>query len=778
VDIIGLFPNMMQDPGSLGQAGLIGVVPPAELERRIAAQQALEANANTQQTQDPSALVAFIRGQYEIFRNHRNTVSGWNERLLQSLRTFNGQYNEQQLMEIRKFGGSMVYARIGAQKCRAASSLLRDIYLGQDRPYAVKPPTNPDPDPQVLQQIEQLLGTERQMVQQGMGRPPNAQDEWNRREAFMTAAEQAAQKKANEQARDTEDRIEDMLRSGGFYQALNEFIVDLPVFPFAVMKGPVVKILPEVVWPPGGGQPQLIQKPTLTWTRVSPFDIWFTPGVGNISNANIIEKQRLTRGEINDLLDLPGYDQNEVRAVLQEYGRGGLYDNWDTTDAERAVLESSENPAWNRSGLINMMEFNGNIQGQMLQDYGIAVPDALRDYHVQIFCIGNHVIKAHLSPSPRQRHPYYMTSFEKVPGTPVGNSLLDLVEDLQEAANATLRSTINNLAIASGPQVLVNDDRLSPDDNGDDLYPWKRWHVRNDPLSGAAGQPPVSFFQPQAITQELTQFYQFLGNAADDVSAIPKYIGGQAGGGGAGRTASGLAMLMGNASKILQTVSSNIDREVIEPAFLQLTDLIMLTDTTGLLNGEQKVTVQGVSVAVQRETLRQRQLEFLQGTNNPTDLNITGIKGRGIVLRSVAQGIGIDGETIVPDDDTLDKMQAQHMQQQAAGPVMQQIQKGVAQGVQQGVQTITKELTAGEIAQNFQMPEGVGVHIGTLPGGGAGTTSNPAMNAAAPNNLMQGAAVAQGTQPKQLSAGGMAPQTSLTGNMRGPGAAPLSPGMG
>ena len=85
------------------------------------------------------------------------------------------------------------------------------------------------------------------------------------------------------------------------------------------------------------------------------------------------------------------------------------------------------------------MEFNGNVQGQLLQDYGIAVPDELRDYGVQVWCIGSHVIKAPLSPSPRQRHPYFMTSFEKVPGTPVGNGLTDLLQDLQEVANATLR---------------------------------------------------------------------------------------------------------------------------------------------------------------------------------------------------------------------------------------------------------------------------------------------------------------------------------------------------
>jgi hypothetical protein len=332
-------------------------------------------------------------------------------------------------------------------------------------------------------------------VAQTLGRPPSGSDMEQRKQTLMESAEDAAKRKASKQARESEDRIEDILREGGYYHALAEFLVDLPVFPFACIKGPVVKVIPTVAWPPGGGQPQVKMVPKLTWNRVSPFDIWFTPGVSDIENAEVIEKLRVTRAELNDLLDLPGYNQDEVRAVLDEYGRGGLYDAWDTTDSERAVLESRENPAWNRSAMITMMEYNGNVQGRMLQDYGLAVPDEIRDYAVQVWCIGNHVIKCHLSPSPRQRHPYFITSYEKVPGTPVGNGLTDLLVDIQQASNATLRSLVNNLSISSGPQVVVNDDRLTPDETGDELFPWKRWHVRNDPV-GSNTQPPISFFMP------------------------------------------------------------------------------------------------------------------------------------------------------------------------------------------------------------------------------------------------------------------------------------------
>lgn len=746
----------------IGQDGVIQVVPPAALEQQL--QEAAQAKAANDQPsgEDAAQLAGYIKGQFEIFRNHRNTAAGWSERLLVALRTFNGQYDSSKLSEIRKMGGSEVYARLIAQKCRAASSLLRDIYLGQDRPWAVRPPADPDVPPEVTQRIDQLMQAETQMVAQHTGKPPPPDGLQERRRALLASAKDAARKKAHQQARISEDKIEEMLRDGGFYHALAEFLVDLPIFPFACIKGPVVRVVPEVTWPAGGGRPTIEQRPKLTWQRVSPFDLWFTPGVSDVENADVIEKLRLTRAELNDLLDLPGYNHDEIRAVLDEYGRGGLYDNWDTTDAERSVLESRENPAWNRSAMISMMEFNGNVQGRTLQDYGLAVEDELRDYNVQAWVIGSHVIKAQLSPSPRLRHPYFITSFEKVPGTPVGNGLTDLLADLQEVANASLRSLVNNMSIASGPQVIVNDDRLAETENGEDMYPWKRWHVRNDPV-GNNSQVPISFFMPTSNAQQLIQVFQEFVSISDDVSAIPKYVGGGPGG-GAGRTASGLAMLMGNASKILQTVSANIDRDVLEVALLQLSDLIMLTDESGLLTGEEKISVQGVNVAIQRETMRQRQLEFLGATVNPVDQKIVGMKGRAAILRSVATTIGMDGENIVPTEEQLDKMEADNKGKDEA--LEQQVEHGVQAGVKAGVQRISTELTAGLLASRARMPEGNPTHIGTLPGGNEPST-----------DMGNAAAQGQGMKPQKTSQS-MGPQTHLTGSQPGAKAMPVTGGVG
>ena len=769
----------------------------------------------------PVGLAGFISDQYSLMRRHRDTVGrGWSDRLLASLRAFNGIYDANVIEQIKKFGGSNVYARLIAMKCRGTSALLRDVYLGTDKPWGLEPSSDPDVPDEIIQAIATHIGeTVTQQIQahfqalqaqtahqigtaaaQAMGQsqgihpatidaaipsnasgpsqgahtgaippgvppppgpgaglpppppPPPLPDPNTVRDTYdlmMEDARDEAKRKADEQCKIAQDKLEEYLAMGGFYTALAEFLVDLPMFPYACIKGPTVRIKTQVKWtkdvspfpttpstpqvgsapggaalpsspdidlpmsspnpspgtpgmgasspppapvggngtptPTGNGAPggsplaplksPQVAKPTvqdvpvLCWERVSPFDIYWTPGVAQIEDANIIQRSRLTRAEINTLLDLPGFITDEVRAVLDEYGRGGLVDNWDQTDSERSILEGREDPRFNQSGLIACIEFQGNAQGRFLLDLGMDpadIPDPLRDYFCNAWLIGRHIIKVQQIPSPRKRHQYYITSFEKIPGTPAGNGLPDLLADVSSVANATLRALVNNLSISSGPQVVVNDDRLGDGENGEDMYPWKRWHVKSDPF-GNNTEKAVEFFSPASNAAELLQVYTAFSAMADEASAIPKFMTGSPPAGGLGRTASGLSMLMQNSSKILQTVASNIDIDVIDPSINSLLDMVMLTDQTGLLTGEEKVRVLGVQVAQQRETQRARQLEFLQLTANPIDMSIIGTKGRGQVLRSVATEIGLPGENIVPTDEALDAKEKQQQAMAMAG---------------------------------------------------------------------------------------------------------------
>jgi hypothetical protein len=651
---------------------LLRVVSPADLDEQDRQRLAAMSEANRPRETLPADIGAYVRQRWMVFRNHRSQgANDLNNRLLRAQRMFEGQYDPQKLVEIKKFGGSEVYSRLVAVKCRGATALLRDVYLGSERPWNITPQSDPDVPPEVRANIMQLLSVEAAAMQEA-GQPVLPDQLHMRFLGLMHSATQAARRVAMTQAETATNKVDEILEAGRFYDALAQIMADLPLFPFAVLKGPVVRMVPRLTWL--SGQPTIQNKPQMFWERVDPFHVYWSPGATRVEDSEIIERQRLTRADLNDLLGLPGYDQAAVRGALQDYDHG-LRDWMDSTDTEAALNQGRENPTLNQSNMIDAIEYHGNVQGRMLLEQGVEarlVPDLDRDYAVQTWIVGRYVLKTQLTPSPRQRHPYYITSFEKVPGTILGHGLPDILEDLQEIANATLRALVNNMAIASGPQVVVNDAKLSPTESGDDMYPWKRWHVQDDPMGSAS--KVVEFFQPNSNSQELLGVYSAISGIADDISAIPRYVTGESLKGGAGRTASGLSMLMNNSSKVLQTVAANVDIDIMRPALTGLYDMIMLTDTSGMLTGEEQIRVNGVTVAVQQETARQKQLQFLQITANPIDAPILGKLGRARVLRSVAQGLGMPDD-VVPDDNTLEQQMRAEQQMAEATTAM-----AIAQG--------------------------------------------------------------------------------------------------
>lgn len=626
-----------------------------------------------------ASVVSHIREKFDMMRMHRNSANGWGARLLQAQRTFNGEYSAHKLAEISKFGGSQVYARVTAVKCRGATALLRDIYLSGPRPWGIDPTPEPTLPDDIMADIHGLVASEAMSLQQS-GVQVTLEMVRDRMTQLTEAAAMANQKKARQQAIVSERRVDDILVEGGFYDALAEVLTDITIFPFVCLKGPVVRMVQKVKWVNGTAVKR--KEPQLIWVRVSPFDIYFTPGVSSFADAEVIERVRYTRSDLIAVKGVPGYDDAAIDAALADYANSGSNIWTDGVDSQRAAGESREDPNMNRSRVIDGVEYHGSLSGLTLLSMGVSpdeIPDPMDEYAVQVWVVGNHVIKLQLTPSPRKRHPYFATSFEKVPGTVVGNALPDILDDIQDVCNATLRALVNNLSIASGPQVVVDMDQVAAGENPEDLYPWKRWKVQRDPMVGnnGAGTKPVDFFSPQSHAAELLGVYEKFTQIADELSAIPRYVTGSERLGGAGRTASGLAMLMGNASKVLQNVAANIDRELIAPALHGLYDLLMLTDTTGVLRGDESIRVQGVAVAIQKETNRQRQIEFLSVTNNPVDLGIIGMKGRASVLRAVSNEIGLQGESVVPPESEVEAAE-KAQQEQAKAQAAQQMLGGVA----------------------------------------------------------------------------------------------------
>ena len=200
-------------------------------------------------------------------------------------------------------------------------------------------------------------------------------------------------------------------------------------------------------------------------------------------------------------------------------------------------------------------------------------------------------------------------------------------------------------------------DRLAPGEDVTTVHPWKIWQYRDSEYASSA--PAVDFFQPQTNVNELIsvieKFYQF----ADDFSLVPRYMAGSDKVGGAGRTASGLSMLMDAANKGLKGVVSNVDLNIIKLLLENLYAHNMMYEQDSTLKGDAQVVARGAVSLMQLETLQLRRNEFLNVTANPLDSEIIGRSGRAEVLREVARGLELDVTKIVPSREQIAAMEEQ-----------------------------------------------------------------------------------------------------------------------
>ncbi len=340
-------------------------------------------------------------------------------------------------------------------------------------------------------------------------------------------------------------------------------------------------------------------------------------------------------------------------------------------------------PMLNPSGLIDALQFWGSVNGQLLLDWGMdesEIEDPLGEYHIEAWLIGNYVIKATINPDPLHRKPYYKTSWENIPGCFWGNSVPDLCRDSQGACNAAARALVNNMSLASGPQVMINSSRLPEGEELTQMFPWKIWQYSDDGYGTAGAMQPVSFFQPTSNAQELMQIYQQFSLMADEYTGIPRYMTGDAATGGAGRTASGLSMLMSNAGKTIKSVIAGIDR-VLEPAIerLYVYNMQFLDDPD--LKGDVKIVARGATALVLKEQQQQKVNEVFQMClQSPVLQQIIGPTGIAYLFRNVVERLNINPDELVPSVEVLKQQMAQQQQAMA----MAQQQAAAQQAQEQG----------------------------------------------------------------------------------------------
>ena len=614
-------------------------------QEKEAASQALAARQNQPVI---LGLSGYLRECWDVAQMAKRPIE---QEMLRAMRQRNGEYEADKLQQIRAQGGSEIYMMITEVKCRAAESWLRDILLDNGSPpWDLAATPIPDLSPAQDKEIENEYAQKVLKLVEQLGVAPNPDEMQELKEMVSQDFRFRVLREAQSRADRMKIKIQDQFAQGGWEDSFNDFITDLVTFPCAFIKGPIVRRQRTLGWKTNA-MGQTVVEPTERlgpeYERVDPFRIYPEPGVSNLREGYIFEHHRMTRMELADLIGVPGYDDDAIRAVL-EIGNGQSWIGEDVElqkDEEERKYYSYMRPTTE----FDALEFWGKISGKMLLEWGLSeedVPDSAREYDANVWLVGNYVIKAVLNYDPLGEKPYVKTSFIKCPGAFWGKGIPKIIEDLQGVCNAAARALVNNMGIASGPQVEVNLERIPANEDITQLSPWKIWQTTNDPIGSS--NPAIRFTQPESRAQELMGVYERFSKLADDHSGIPAYVYGDLNVQGAGRTSSGLSMLMGAAGKGIRQVVMHIDTDVVKPIVHRQFVYNMRYDPDESIKGDVEVIARGAINLAVKETVNLRRIEFLNATANPIDIEIIGKEGRATILREVAKGLQMPVDEVVP----------------------------------------------------------------------------------------------------------------------------------
>ena len=640
------------------------------------------------------------------------------ERMLQCVRQRDGKYDPDKLAEIQRQGGSEIFVQLTSVKCRAATSWLRDTLLGagSDKPWTIEATPIPELPPEIMAGLQQEMANQLMMVMEQGGQVP---DENQLRQIALDmkdTAMRAAKEEAEERINRMELKMEDQLVEGGWTRAFNEFLDDLVTFPFAVLKGPVKRRRKVLKWQNGALEP--VEQVRNEWERTDPFNLYWAPWASDIQDGYVIERHKLTKDDLQALIGVPGYSEDAIRTVLNGFENGGLKE-WLWSDMAQAEAEGKDaTETLHTTDLIDALQLWDSVQGKELLEWGMDekdIPDPALNYPCEVWLIGSTVIRAVLNYDPLGRKPYYVTSYERVPGSLAGKGVPDLCRDSQAMVNSAARALANNMGISSGPQVGVNISRLPPGEDITQMYPWKIWQFQNAEFNDSSD--PLRFFQPGSNANELMAVFEKFSARADEDTMIPRYMTGE-NTPGAGRTSSGLSMLISNAGKGIKQVMTNIDHNVITPAIERLyQDNLRYSEDPDLI-GDVHAIAKGATSLVIKESEAIRRNEFLGLVlNSPLAQQIVGMDGAAELLREQAKNLSGNVDRIVPDRKQISTIQ---QQQQIIAQLQEQLAM-IAGQMQQGAAPGGQGMTSSPAPANL-LPDGSQV------GGRQGNTMSPRPN--------------------------------------------------
>ena len=594
-------------------------------------------------------LAKFVSSCFEESENARKETE---DRWLTDLRQYRGQYDPDTISKMDP-NRSKAYIRITRTKVKTVDSRLCDFLFpaNGDKNWGI----DPTPYPDFSDEQQKMLAA---MYVQETGQQITPE------ELEMLVGEEARKK-----TRRMEKTIEDQLIELKYREIMREVVHSGNVYGTGVLKGPLVSIVQNKQYKKNKGKSGKSEWILQHFDQVTPFiesvpvwDIYPDMEATSIDDCRyIIQRRKMDKHELSELTKRSDFAGKKIKKYLKENPDGDFEKKSHELELQSLGNVVQTNASANsHAKKYEVLEFWGYVDAEDLEKAGVSVPEKLKgnlEVAANVWVLGCHVIKASIMPMEGIKWPYFFYYYDKDETSIFGEGIPTIMRDVQELTNSAFRAMLDNAAISAGPQIEVNLDLLSDLDDATDIRPFKTW-LRTGAGPDAAS-PAIRVFQLPSYTLEFERLAAMFKEYGDEVTTIPRYMWGEQAG-GAGRTASGLSMMMGSANITIKDQVKNFDDGITKPFITAMYHWNMQFNEDPGIKGDYTVVAKGTSSLIAKEVYANTLIQFASITNNPTDINIV---KRPNVIRGIADALDLGDKGLVYSEK---EMQVQQQQQQQA----------------------------------------------------------------------------------------------------------------
>lgn len=650
-----------------------------------------------------------LRAEFErAERARRQVENDW----LKSARQYAGQYEPDVLARIPKNGQgqytkSTVYVRHTKAKCDTLRAKLMELLFpaSGDVNWGIAPSPKPE-IPQVA-----LIQAEEEAQAKGEELPKDTDKLTN----------EVARRRAEEMS----DLIRDQLNAApvSYRKCCMSVLRSGIIYGSGILKGPLVTAKSKSHYIKDAASGEWVM--TTIGDEFMPYfefvPIWSVypdPAANRPEQLSYIWQTHIkTRKDLIDLCRMPGFRGDLIRAYLAGQPDGDM--QLKEHETELRTIMRAENFLSNEDlkGRYRLLERWGYLTGKQLLAAGMTEeeleghfpgfdPEAVYAGNIWLTESGM-VIKCSLSPVEDMAIPYYFFQPYADDAGFWAEGLPDVIRDMQVVINAAARMTLDNAAIACGPQLAVNMRALAQEEDPTSMHGGKVWLFDTaDDMNSCFKEIGVSSHISELLT--IGEKYAVF----SDETSFPRYMGGNNQGvRGAGDTASGLSMLMTAASLPVKDMVAAFDTGITEPFIRAMYRWNMRYSGNDDVKGDYEVKATGSTSLIAQELMGRRLMEAMQVLTVPGMAEQTNFER---LYKHILRASELP-EDIQMSKDEIESRQQEQARMQAAAQLEAVLMEAGKQGI-----PLPQQLAS--VAQGVLQQLGV-----AMPGQQAGGDSAPQM---------------------------------------------------